>query len=66
MIVDLLFWNGVGARTHRRALATRVLGAARDRGWMIATAESCTGGLVAAALTEIPGSSDVVDRGFVT
>ncbi len=35
-------------------------------GWKAATAESCTGGLVAAALTEIAGSSDVVDRGFVT
>ena len=36
------------------------------RGLKIATAESCTGGLVVAALTEIPGSSAVVDRGFVT
>jgi nicotinamide-nucleotide amidase len=33
---------------------------------MIVTAESCTGGMVAAALTDIPGSSDVVERGFVT
>ena len=38
----------------------------RTRGWRIATAESCTGGLVAALLTEIAGSSAVVDRGFVT
>jgi nicotinamide-nucleotide amidase len=49
-----------------RALAERVLAAARARGWKVATAESCTGGLVAGALTEIAGSSDVVDRGFVT
>ncbi|QEW20587.1 Nicotinamide-nucleotide amidohydrolase PncC [Marinibacterium anthonyi] len=43
-----------------------LLQAARDAGIMIATAESCTGGMVAAALTDIAGSSDVVDRGFVT
>jgi nicotinamide-nucleotide amidase len=49
-----------------RALAIRVLDACRVRGWRLATAESCTGGLVAGALTEIAGSSDVVDRGFVT
>jgi nicotinamide-nucleotide amidase len=47
-------------------LARRVLDACRARKWTLATAESCTGGLVAGALTEIAGSSDVVDRGFVT
>lgn len=47
-------------------LAEQVLQAARARGVMLATAESCTGGLVCAALTEIPGASDVIDRGFVT
>ncbi|WP_420858850.1 CinA family protein [Marivivens marinus] len=46
--------------------AAKVLDAARARGLMIATAESCTGGLIAGALTAVPGSSDVVDRGFVT
>ena len=46
--------------------AARLLDAARTKGIMIATAESCTGGMIAAALTEIPGSSDVVERGFVT
>ena len=46
--------------------AAEVLAALRRRGWMIATAESCTGGMIAAALTDVPGSSDVVDRGFVT
>lgn len=49
-----------------RAAATAVLAACRARGLKVATAESCTGGLVAGALTEIAGSSDVVDRGFVT
>lgn len=47
-------------------LARRVLDACRAAGLMAATAESCTGGLVAGALTDIPGSSDVVERGFVT
>jgi nicotinamide-nucleotide amidase len=48
------------------SLASSVLEACRTRGWHLATAESCTGGLVAAALTAIAGSSDVVERGFVT
>ncbi|MCR9076597.1 MAG: CinA family protein [bacterium] len=47
-------------------LAATVLERARDRRVMIATAESCTGGLIAGCLTEIAGSSSVVDRGFVT
>jgi nicotinamide-nucleotide amidase len=47
-------------------LAKRLLDVCRARDIKLATAESCTGGLVAAALTEIAGSSDVVDRGFVT
>lgn len=46
--------------------AENLLQAAREAGVMIATAESCTGGLVSGLLTEIAGSSDVVDRGFVT
>lgn len=48
------------------ATAVRVLDSNRAAGLCVATAESCTGGLVAAALTEIAGASDVVDRGFVT
>ena len=47
-------------------LAQSVLDACRVRGWHVGTAESCTGGLVAGALTAIAGSSDVVERGFVT
>ncbi len=48
------------------ALATRVVEENRKIGRRIALAESCTGGLVAAALTEIAGSSAVLDRGLVT
>jgi nicotinamide-nucleotide amidase len=43
-----------------------LLGRYRKAGWRLATAESCTGGMVAARLTDIAGSSDVVERGFVT
>ena len=46
--------------------AAALLALCRRRKLHIVTAESCTGGLIAATLTEIPGSSDVVDRGFVT
>ena len=49
-----------------RRAASRVLERCRAHGLTVATAESCTGGLVAGTLTEIAGSSDVVDRGFVT
>ena len=45
---------------------TELLQKAREAGAMIATAESCTGGMVAAALTDLPGSSALLDRGFVT
>lgn len=48
------------------AEAHSLLAACRERGIMLATAESCTGGLIAAALTAVAGSSDVLDRGFVT
>lgn len=47
-------------------LAARVIEENRSAGRRVALAESCTGGLVSAALTEIPGSSDVVESGFVT
>jgi nicotinamide-nucleotide amidase len=47
-------------------LAQDVIAALRAKGWIITTAESCTGGLIAGALTSVPGSSDVVYGGFVT
>ena len=50
----------------RMATAAEVLQAARYWGVSIATAESCTGGMISAALTDVAGSSDVFDRGFVT
>jgi len=48
------------------ALAEEVLTRCRARHWKLALAESCTGGMVAAALTDIPSASNVIDRGFVT
>ncbi len=46
--------------------AAAVIDALRARGWMLATAESCTGGMIGAAITDVAGSSDVFDRGFIT
>lgn len=48
------------------ALALRVGRLMQERSWLLATAESCTGGLVSAAITEIAGSSAWFDRGFIT
>jgi nicotinamide-nucleotide amidase len=48
------------------ALAARIIASFAERGLTVATAESCTGGLIVGALTEIAGSSAVVDRSFVT
>jgi nicotinamide-nucleotide amidase len=45
---------------------TRLAALLMDKGWLLATAESCTGGLIAAACTELAGSSNWFERGFVT
>lgn len=55
----ILFEAGLWTR------AERLLEGCRSKGLKIATAESCTGGLIAGLLTDVPGSSDVVDRGFI-
>ncbi|PRY90067.1 CinA family protein [Donghicola tyrosinivorans] len=52
--------------TDDLSLSEKILERFKYEGRMIATAESCTGGMVSAALTDIPGSSAVVERGFVT
>lgn len=49
-----------------RDLVQPLADALRQRGWMLASAESCTGGLIAAACTELAGSSDWFERGFVS
>ncbi|SDG17820.1 CinA family protein [Sulfitobacter delicatus] len=48
------------------SLAAQLLDRAKETGAMVACAESCTGGMLAAALTDLPGSSALLDRGFVT
>lgn len=52
--------------TDAYTLALQLVDAFKARGWMVATAESCTGGLIAGAITDVAGSSAVLDRGFVT
>lgn len=49
-----------------RTAAAALLDRARAKGMLIATAESCTGGMIAAAITDVAGSSAIFDRGFVT
>lgn len=48
------------------SLAERVSRALRERNWVMTSAESCTGGLISASITDLAGSSEVFDRGFIT
>ncbi|BCU07115.1 nicotinamide-nucleotide amidase [Allochromatium tepidum] len=65
MTTDHLAPHSVSSHELSR-LAVRVGECLRERGWRLATAESCTGGWVAKTITDIAGSSDWFDRGFVT
>ena len=49
-----------------QSLCEQIARALLTRGWMMATAESCTGGMIAARCTDLPGSSQWFERGFVT
>ena len=59
-------WGSKVAEESTREWARELIDALRARGWRCATAESCTGGGIAVAITDVAGSSDVFDRGFVT
>ncbi len=48
------------------SLVEQLSTALRKRGWKLTSAESCTGGMISAAITDLPGSSDIFDRGFIT
>ncbi len=68
MSIPLLSKNELSALDTQalQAILTNISGQLLARGWMLATAESCTGGLIAAACTELAGSSQWFERGFVT
>lgn len=63
------YWNNSNLKIFSKKLvehAEQVLATCRCRRLHVTTAESCTGGLIAACLTEVPGASDVFERGFLT
>ena len=59
---ELLALDGKGLEAILIQISAQLL----TRGWMLATAESCTGGMIAAACTDLAGSSQWFERGFVT